>query len=111
MTMTLNIEENIFCLNYQRSFSITLNKINSKKFFNNENLYQQQVENFKKVGIDISNELVYITFQNIENTRLTNFLLNGNQAIYMDNKLFFVGDNYFAFFWQPKDEELFYEYE
>jgi hypothetical protein len=35
--------------------------------------------------------------------------LNGNQAIYMDNKLFFVGENYFAFFWQPKDEELFYE--
>ena len=109
MTMTLNIEENIFCLNYQQSFPITLNKINAKKFFNNENLYQQQVENFKKVGIDISNELEYITFQNIENTRLTNFLLNGNQAIYMDNKLFFVGENYFAFFWQPKDEELFYE--
>ena len=109
MTMTLNIEENIFCLNYQQSFPITLNKINTKKFFNNEHLYQQQVENFKKVGIDISNELEYITFQNIENTRLTNFLLNGNQAIYMDNKLFFVGENYFAFFWQPKDEELFYE--
>lgn len=109
MTMTLNIEENIFCLNYQQSFPITLNKINAKKFFNNENLYQQQVENFKKVGIDISNELEYITFQNIENTRLTNFLLNGNQAIYMDNKLFFVGENYFAFFWQPKDKELFYE--
>ena len=109
MTMTLNIEENIFCINYQQSFPITLNKINTKKFFNNEHLYQQQVENFKKVGIDISNELEYITFQNIENTRLTNFLLNGNQAIYMDNKLFFVGENYFAFFWQPKDEELFYE--
>lgn len=101
-TLTLNLTEKTFCINYQQSFPVLFGKMDSKQFFGDEKLYQQHVENFKSYNIDISNELDYITFENIENTSLAKFLLNGNQAIYMDNTLFFVSESNFTSYRQPK---------
>jgi hypothetical protein len=55
--LTLKPNEKRFCLNYQQAFAVTFGKVDSKKFFNNNQLYQQHVENFKNYHIDISNEL------------------------------------------------------
>ncbi|WP_176701798.1 hypothetical protein, partial [Gilliamella sp. HK2] len=87
---------------------VNFGKTNSKQFFDNEALYQQQVENFKKYHIDISNELEYVTFKNIDELPIAKFLLNGNQAIYMNNTLFIVGKDYFVAYRQPTKEELVY---
>ncbi|TEA28156.1 hypothetical protein [Candidatus Schmidhempelia bombi] len=108
MTLTLNSNEKKFCVNYQQAYSISFGKANSKQFFGNKKVYQQQVENFKKYNIDISNELEYITFENVDKTPLNKFLLNGNQAIYMNNTLFIVGKDYFVAYRQPTKEELVY---
>ena len=106
--LTLMPKEKVFCVDYQRSFPITFGKMSSKKFFNNNELYQRYVTNFKRYNIDISKELEYITFNNIDKSPLAKFLLNGNKAIYMKDTLFFVGENYFAAYRQPTESELTY---
>ncbi|OCG54144.1 hypothetical protein A9G36_08835 [Gilliamella sp. Choc6-1] len=108
VTLTFNPNEKTLCVNYQQAYSVTFGKANSKQFFDNEALYQQQVENFKKYHIDISNELEYVTFENIDELPIVKFLLNGNQAIYMNNTLFIVGKDYFVAYRQPTKEELVY---
>ncbi|KFA57986.1 hypothetical protein A9G34_02070 [Gilliamella sp. Choc4-2] len=108
VTLTFNPNEKTLCVNYQQAYSVTFGKANSKQFFDNEALYQQQVENFKKYHIDISNELEYVTFENIDEQPIAKFLLNGNQAIYMNNTLFIVGKDYFVAYRQPTKEELVY---
>ncbi|SCC27179.1 hypothetical protein [Gilliamella intestini] len=108
ITLTLSPNEKKLCVNYQQAYSVTFDKANSKQFFGNEKLYQQQVANFKKYNIDISQELEYVTFKNINKTPLSKFLLNGNQAIYMKNTLFFVSENHFIAYRQPTNEELTY---
>ncbi|OCG46159.1 hypothetical protein A9G28_10715 [Gilliamella sp. Fer1-1] len=107
-TLTLNANEKKLCVNYQQVYPVNFGKTNSKQFFDNEALYQQQVENFKKYHIDISNELEYVTFENIDELPIAKFLLNGNQAIYMNNTLFIVGKDYFVAYRQPTKEELVY---
>ncbi|WP_085166107.1 hypothetical protein [Gilliamella bombi] len=107
-TLTLNANEKKLCVNYQQAYPVNFGKTNSKQFFCNEALYQQQVENFKKYHIDISNELEYVTFENIDEQPIAKFLLNGNQAIYMNNTLFIVGKDYFVAYRQPTKEELVY---
>lgn len=106
--LTFKPNEKNFCIDYQQSFPVTFGKINSKKFFNNNELYQQHVINFKSYDIDISEELEYITIHNIEKTPFSKFLLNGNQAIYMKNILFFVSENHFAAYRQPTASEVTY---
>ena len=107
--LTLMPKEKVFCIDYQRSFPITFGKMSSKKFFNNNELYQRYVTNFKRYNIDISKELEYIVFDNIDKSPLAKFLLNGNKAIYMKDTLFFVGENYFAAYRQPTESELTYQ--
>ena len=96
VTLTLNPADKKLCVNYQQAYSFTFGKAKSKQLFGDEKLYQQQVENFKEFNIDISDELEYITFDNIDKSPLAKFLLNGNKAIYMNEMLFIVGENYFA---------------
>ncbi|MWN91364.1 hypothetical protein GQ597_11735 [Gilliamella sp. Pra-s65] len=107
--LTLNPNEEKLCVNYQQAYSISFGKVNSKQFFGDDELYQQHVENFKSYDIDISNELEYITIHGFEKTPFSKFLLNGNQAIYMKNTLFFVSENHFTAYRQPTDEELTYQ--
>ena len=109
VTLTLNPADKKLCVNYQQAYSFTFGKAKSKQLFGNEKLYQQQVENFKKFNIDISNELEYITFDNIDKSPLAKYLLNGNKAIYMNEMLFIVGENYFAAYRQPTESELTYQ--
>lgn len=109
VTLTLNPNEEKLCVNYQQAYSISFGKANSKRFFDNEELYQKNVAIFKEYNIDISNQLEYITIHGFEKTPLSKFLLNGNQAIYMKNTLFFVSDNHFIAYRQPTDEELTYQ--
>ena len=109
VTLTLNPADKKLCVNYQQAYSFTFGKAKSKQLFGNEKLYQQQVENFKEFNIDISNELEYITFDNIDKSPLAKFLLNGNKAIYMNEMLFIVGENYFAAYRQPTESELTYQ--
>lgn len=109
VTLTLNPNEEKLCVNYQQAYSISFGKVDSKHFFDNDELYQQHVENFKSYDIDISNELEYITIHGFEKTPFSKFLLNGNQAIYMKNTLFFVSENHFTAYRQPTDEELTYQ--
>ncbi|OCG11119.1 hypothetical protein A9G24_09685 [Gilliamella sp. App6-5] len=109
VTLTLNPNEEKLCVNYQQAYSISFGKVNSKRFFDNNELYQQYIENFKSYDIDISNELEYITIHGFEKTPFSKFLLNGNQAIYMKNTLFFVSENHFTAYRQPTDEELTYQ--
>lgn len=77
ITLTLNPAEKKLCVNYQQAYSFTNGKAKSKQLFVNEKLYQQQVENSKEFNIDISDELEYITFDNIDKSPLAKFLLNG----------------------------------
>ena len=109
ITLTLNPADKKLCVNYQQAYSFTFGKAKSKQLFGNEKLYQQQVENFKKFNIDISNELEYITFDNIDKSPLAKYLLNGNKAIYMNEMLFIVGENYLAAYRQPTVIELTYQ--
>ena len=109
ISLTLNPADKKLCVNYQQAYSFTFGKAKSKQLFGNEKLYQQQVENFKKFNIDISNELEYITFDNIDKSPLAKYLLNGNKAIYMNEMLFIVGENYFAAYRQPTESELTYQ--
>ena len=104
--LTLMPNEKVFCIDYQRSFPITLGKMSSKKFFNNNELYQWYIEKFKRYNIDISEELQYITINNIEKTPISKFLLNGNKAIYMEDTLFIVGENHFAAYRQPNEKQI-----
>lgn len=80
--------------------------MSSKKFFNNNELYQWYIEKFKRYNIDISEELQYITINNIEKTPISKFLLNGNKAIYMEDTLFIVGENHFAAYRQPNEKQI-----
>ena len=109
ITLTLNPADKKLCVNYQQAYSFTFGKAKSKQLFGNEKHYQQQVENFKKFNIDISNELEYITFDNIGKSPLSKFLLNGNKAIYMNEMLFIVGEDYLAVYRQPTETELTYQ--
>ena len=109
ISLTLNPADKKLCVNYQQAYSFTFGKAKSKQLFGNEKLYQQQVENFKKFNIDISNELEYITFDNIDKSPLAKYLLNGNKAIYMNEMLFIVGENYLAAYRQPTETELTYQ--
>lgn len=109
ITLTLNPAEKKLCVNYQQAYSFTFGKAKSKQLFGNEKRYQQQVENFKKFNIDISNELEYITFDNIDKSPLAKYLLNGNKAIYMNEMLFIVGEDYLAVYRQPTESELTYQ--
>ncbi|WP_430875302.1 hypothetical protein [Gilliamella sp. G0441] len=109
ITLTLNPADKKLCVNYQQAHSFTFGKAKSKQLFGNEKLYQQQVENFKKFSIDISNELEYIIFNNIDKSPLAKYLLNGNKAIYMNEMLFIVGENYLAAYRQPTETELTYQ--
>ncbi|MFQ1006531.1 hypothetical protein [Gilliamella sp. CG22] len=109
ITLTLNPADKKLCVNYQQAYSFTFGKAKSKQLFGNEKLYQQQVENFKEFNIDISDELEYITFDNIDKSPLAKFLLNGNKAIYMNEMLFIVGEDYFAAYRQPTVIELTYQ--
>ena len=111
ISLTLNPADKKLCVNYQQAYSFTFGKAKSKQLFGNEKLYQQQVENFKKFNIDISNELEYITFDNIDKSPLAKYLLNGNKAIYMNEMLFIVGENYLAAYRQPTESELTYQEE
>lgn len=106
ITLTLNPADKKLCVNYQQAHSFTFGKAKSKQLFGDEKLYQQQVENFKKFNIDISNELEYITFDNIDKSPLAKYLLNGNKAIYMNEMLFIVGEDYLAAYRQPTASEL-----
>ena len=109
ISLTLNPADKKLCVNYQQAYSFTFGKAKSKQLFGNEKLYQQQVENFKEFNIDISDELEYIVFDNIDKSPLAKFLLNGNKAIYMNEMLFIVGENYFAAYRQPTESELTYQ--
>ena len=109
VTLTLNPADKKLCVNYQQAYSFTFGKAKSKQLFGNEKLYQQQVENFKEFNIDISDELEYITFNNIDKSPLAKYLLNGNKAIYMNEILFIVGEDYFAAYRQPTVIELTYQ--
>ncbi|MCX8639016.1 hypothetical protein J3U37_02785 [Gilliamella sp. B3172] len=109
ITLTLNPADKKLCVNYQQAYSFTFGKAKSKQLFGNEKHYQQQVENFKKFNIDISNELEYIIFDNIDKSPLSKFLLNGNKAIYMNEMLFIVGEDYLAAYRQPTESELTYQ--
>ncbi|MBX4132712.1 hypothetical protein JMI89_03585 [Frischella sp. Ac48] len=106
ITLTLNPADKKLCVNYQQAYSFTFGKAKSKQLFGDEKLYQQQVENFKKFNIDISNELEYITFDNIDKSPLAKYLLNRNKAIYMNEMLFIVGEDYLAAYRQPTASEL-----
>ncbi|WP_430875301.1 hypothetical protein [Gilliamella sp. G0441] len=109
VTLTLNPADKKLCVNYQQAYSFTFGKAKSKQLFGDEKLYQQQVENFKEFNIDISDELEYITFDNIDKSPLAKFLLNGNKAIYMNEMLFIAGEDYFAAYRQPTESELTYQ--
>lgn len=109
VTLTFNPNEKTLCVNYQQAYSVTFGKANSKQFFGNDELYQKHIANFKEHDIDISDELTYITIDNIKNTLLSKFLLHGNQAIYMNNTLFIVGEDYFVAYRQPTVNEVIYE--
>ena len=109
ITLTLNPNEKKLCVNYQQVYSVSFGKISSRQLFGDEKIYQQQAENFKKYNVDISNDLKYIEFKNIEQTPLAKFLLNGNRAIYMNDMLFIVGKNYFVAYRQPTVNELTYQ--
>ncbi|MCO6523975.1 MAG: hypothetical protein J6562_02995 [Candidatus Schmidhempelia sp.] len=108
LTLTLNTKNNQLCINYYQPYSASFGKQNSRKFFGNEAFYQQQVANFKRHGIDISQELTYVKFEQIQQSPLAAFLLNGDKAIYMKETFFLVGQDYFMAFRQPTDKELFY---
>lgn len=109
VTLTFNPNEKTLCVNYQQAYSVTFGKANSKQFFDNDKLYQKHIANFKEHDIDISDELTYITIDNIKNSLLSKFLLHGNQAIYMNNTLFIVGEDYFVAYRQPTVNEVIYE--
>lgn len=109
ITLTLNPADKKVCVNYQQAYSFTFGKAKSKQLFGDEKFYQQQIENFKEFDIDISDELEYITFDNIDKSPLAKYLLNGNKAIYMNEMLFIVGENYFAAYRQPTESELTYQ--
>ncbi|MFQ0973672.1 hypothetical protein [Gilliamella sp. CG35] len=109
ITLTLNPANKKLCVNYQQAHSFTFGKAKSKQLFGDEKRYQQQVENFKEFNIDISDELEYIAFDNIDKSPLAKYLLNGNKAIYMNEMLFIVGENYLAAYRQPTVIELTYQ--
>ena len=109
ITLTLNPADKNLCVNYQQAHSFTFGKAKSKQLFGDEKRYQQQVENFKEFNIDISDELEYIAFDNIDKSPLAKYLLNGNKAIYMNEMLFIVGEDYFAAYRQPTVIELTYQ--
>jgi hypothetical protein len=106
--LTLSSQDKQLCVNYHQPYPASFGKQNSRAFFGNEILYQQQVANFKRHGIDISEELSYVKFEHIQNSPLATFLLNGDKAIYMQETFFLVGPGYFIAFRQPTHAELTY---
>jgi hypothetical protein len=108
IVLSLNSKDKQLCVNYYQSYTASFAKQNSRTFFGNEVLYQQQVANFKRHGIDISEELTYVKFEHIQNSPLAAFLFNGDKAIYMQETFFLVGPSHFIAFRQPTQEELLY---
>ncbi|XKM12763.1 hypothetical protein RCS94_06965 [Orbaceae bacterium ac157xtp] len=101
-TLTLNVDEKQLCINYLDAHQATFGKANAKEFLADDELYAQLVDKLKKYNIDISQHIEYVQFDNIQNSVLTKYLINGNKAIYMNNILFIVGGDYFAVYRQPK---------
>ncbi|WP_392553084.1 hypothetical protein RHO14_04265 [Orbus wheelerorum] len=104
--LSLNIQNQQLCVDYLNSYSFKVNSMNTRDFFNNDELYQQQLTNFKKIGIDITDNIQYLEFSDANIKKLLPWLIQGNKAIYINNKLFLVGEKFFIILNQPTKNDL-----